>query len=167
MPEISVPARFSNPCRCLTSRLSQSVSLAQHVKQTHDNFLNRVLSIMVPKFTLADVGKEFELNVEDETGPMVIPSNDLIARKYPMVRQYLRLCVHNSFSHNALEQNEAFLPRANWFLGLMAPFHGSRRNPALAGPQGSEPRGAFHLARCRPVKQDPPPPLSWQGIDQF
>jgi hypothetical protein len=41
--------------------------LAQHVKQTHDNFLNRVLSVIVPKFTLADVGKEFELNAEDET----------------------------------------------------------------------------------------------------
>jgi len=61
--------------------------LAQHVKQTHDNFLNRVLSVMVPKFTLADVGKEFELNVEDETSPMVMPSNDPIARKYPMVQQ--------------------------------------------------------------------------------
>ena len=60
--------------------------LAQHVKQTHDNFLNRVLSVMVPKFTLADVGKEFELNVEDETSPMVMPSNDPIARTYPMVQ---------------------------------------------------------------------------------
>jgi hypothetical protein len=60
--------------------------LAQHVKQTHDNFLNRVLSVIVPKFTLADVGKEFELNVEDETGPMVMPSSDPIARKYPVVR---------------------------------------------------------------------------------
>jgi len=32
------------------------------------------------------VGKEFELNVEDETGPMVVLSSDPIAGKYPVVR---------------------------------------------------------------------------------
>ena len=38
--------------------------LAQKVKESHDNFLNRVLRVIVPQFTEADVGREFELNVE-------------------------------------------------------------------------------------------------------
>jgi len=40
----------------------------------------------VPQFTEADVGREFELNVEDEKGPMVVRSSEPIAGKYPVVR---------------------------------------------------------------------------------
>ena len=53
--------------------------LAQKVKESHDNFLNRVLRVIVPQFTEADVGREFELNVEDEKGPMVVRSSEPIA----------------------------------------------------------------------------------------
>jgi hypothetical protein len=60
--------------------------LAQKVKESHDNFLNRVLRVIVPQFTEADVGREFELNVEDEKGPMVVRSSEPIAGKYPVVR---------------------------------------------------------------------------------
>jgi hypothetical protein len=59
--------------------------LAQNVKQSHDNFMKRVLKAIVPKFKAA-VGKELELNVEDEKGPMVVVTKKPIANKYPVVR---------------------------------------------------------------------------------
>jgi hypothetical protein len=59
--------------------------LAQKVRERHDNFLGRVLEAIVPKFTAADVGKEFELNVQDEKGPMIVARGP-IAHKYPVVR---------------------------------------------------------------------------------
>jgi len=60
--------------------------LAQKVKQNHDNFMDRVLKAIAPKFTAADIGKEFELIVEDEKGPMAVVTKDPIASKYPVVR---------------------------------------------------------------------------------
>jgi hypothetical protein len=63
-----------------------SEHLAQKAKEAHDKFLDRVLKVIVPQFTAADVGREFELNVEDENGPMVVPSSEPIAGKYPVVR---------------------------------------------------------------------------------
>ncbi len=60
--------------------------LAKSVKESHDNFLGRVIKAIVPRFGVADIGKEFELNVEDETGPMVIMTKDPIQHKYPVVR---------------------------------------------------------------------------------
>jgi hypothetical protein len=61
--------------------------LAQKVKQSHDNFLDRVLKVIMPRFGMPDIGKEFELNVEDEKGPMVVVTKDPIVDKYPWVRR--------------------------------------------------------------------------------
>ncbi len=60
--------------------------LAQKVKELHDTFYYRVLEAIVPRFGIADIGKEFELNVQDEKGPMVVPSKDPIRHKFPFVR---------------------------------------------------------------------------------
>jgi len=60
--------------------------LAQKVKELHDTFYDRVLKAIVPRFGIADIGKEFELNVQDEKGPMVVASKDPIRHKYPFVR---------------------------------------------------------------------------------
>jgi hypothetical protein len=60
--------------------------LASEVKRSYDNFYDRVLKAITPRFSFADVGKEFELNVEDEKGPMVVLSKDPIQHKYPVVR---------------------------------------------------------------------------------
>jgi hypothetical protein len=60
--------------------------LTQKVKELHDTFLDRVLNAIVPRFGIADIGKEFELNVQDEKGPMVVVSKDPIQHKYPVVR---------------------------------------------------------------------------------
>jgi len=58
--------------------------LAQKVNQSRDN----AFKVIAAKFTAADIGKEFELNVEDEKGPMVVVTKDPIANKYPMVREF-------------------------------------------------------------------------------
>ena len=58
--------------------------LAQKVKQSRDN----AFKVIAAKFTAADIAKEFELNVEDEKGPMVVVTKDPIANKYPMVREF-------------------------------------------------------------------------------
>jgi hypothetical protein len=63
-----------------------SESLAQKVEQSRDHFLNRILKVIVPQFNADDIGKEFELNVEDESGPIVVPSIEPIVGKYPLVR---------------------------------------------------------------------------------
>jgi hypothetical protein len=60
--------------------------LAQKVKEMHDTFYDRVLKAIVPRFGIADIGKEFELNVQDEKGPMVVASKDPMQHKYPFVR---------------------------------------------------------------------------------
>ena len=60
--------------------------LAQKVKELHDVFYDRVLKAIEPRFGIADIGKEFELNVQDEKGPMVVPSKDPIQHKYLFVR---------------------------------------------------------------------------------
>jgi len=61
--------------------------LTQKVDEVHDKFYDRVLEAIAPRFGIADIGKEFELNVEDEKGPMVVPSKDPIQHKYPVVRR--------------------------------------------------------------------------------
>jgi hypothetical protein len=61
--------------------------LAQKVKERHDNFLDRILKVIVPQFTEADIGKEFELNIEDAKGDMVVMAKEPIEHKYPIVRQ--------------------------------------------------------------------------------
>jgi hypothetical protein len=48
--------------------------------------LDRVFKAIAPNFTAADVGKEFELNLQDEKGPMVVVTKDPIQHKYPVVR---------------------------------------------------------------------------------
>jgi hypothetical protein len=60
--------------------------LTQKVQEVHDKFYDRVLKAIVPRFGIADIGKEFELNVQDEKGPMVVPAADPIRHKYPFVR---------------------------------------------------------------------------------
>jgi hypothetical protein len=60
--------------------------LAQKVKERHDTFLDRVLVAILPRFGMADIGKEFQLNVQDEKGPMVVVTKDPIRHKYPVVR---------------------------------------------------------------------------------
>ena len=60
--------------------------LTQKVQEVHDKFYDRVLKAIVPRFGIADIGKEFELNVQDEKGPMVVPAADPIRHKYPVVR---------------------------------------------------------------------------------
>jgi hypothetical protein len=60
--------------------------LANQVKLSYDRFYDRVLKALLPRFSLADIGKEFELNVEDEKGTMMIESKDPIRGKYPVVR---------------------------------------------------------------------------------
>jgi hypothetical protein len=60
--------------------------LAQKAKESHENYLDRVFKVIAPKFTAADIGKEFELNLQDEKGPMVVVAKDPIQRKYPVVR---------------------------------------------------------------------------------
>jgi hypothetical protein len=46
--------------------------------------LNSLLKVI--EISPADVGKEFELNLEDEKGPMVVVTKDPIEHKYPVVR---------------------------------------------------------------------------------
>jgi hypothetical protein len=70
----------------LPSIKSLSDLLASEVKRSYDNFYDRVLKAIAPRFSFADIGKEFELNVEDEKGPMVVLSKDPIQHKYPVVR---------------------------------------------------------------------------------
>jgi hypothetical protein len=60
--------------------------LAQKTKDSHENYLDRVFKAIAPNFTAADVGKEFELNLQDEKGPMVVVTKDPIQHKYPVVR---------------------------------------------------------------------------------
>jgi hypothetical protein len=60
--------------------------LAKQVKERYDTFYERVLNAIAPRFGVDDVGKEFELNVENEKGPMVLKAADLIQHKYPVVR---------------------------------------------------------------------------------
>jgi hypothetical protein len=60
--------------------------LTQKAKEFHDKYLDRILKVIAPQFTVADIGREFELNIDDENGPIVVPSSDPIAGKYPVVR---------------------------------------------------------------------------------
>jgi hypothetical protein len=60
--------------------------LAKQVKGRYDTFYERVLNTIAPRFGLDDVGKEFELSVENEKGPVVLSAADLIQHKYPVVR---------------------------------------------------------------------------------
>jgi hypothetical protein len=61
--------------------------LANRVKERYDTFYEKVVvSAIARRFGPDDVGKEFELNVENEKGPMVLKAADLIHRKYPVVR---------------------------------------------------------------------------------
>jgi hypothetical protein len=64
--------------------------LAQKVKEMHDTFYDQVLKAIVPRFGIADIGNEFELNVQDEKGPMVVASKDPMQHKYPFVRRLPR-----------------------------------------------------------------------------
>jgi hypothetical protein len=60
--------------------------LAQKTKQSHENYLDRVFKVIASKFTAADIGKEFELNLQDEKGPMVVVTKNPIQHKYSVVR---------------------------------------------------------------------------------
>ncbi len=60
--------------------------LAQKTKESHENYLDRVFKVIAPNFTATDIGKEFELNLQDEKGPMVVLAKEPIERKYPFVR---------------------------------------------------------------------------------
>ena len=60
--------------------------LAQKTKEKHENYLDRVFKVVAPNWTAADIGKEFELNLQDEEGPMVVETKDPIQHKYPVVR---------------------------------------------------------------------------------
>jgi hypothetical protein len=60
--------------------------LSRKVRTTHDQFLGRIMNVVAPQFVVSDIGKEFELNVEDEKGPMVVCSSDPIRHKYPVIR---------------------------------------------------------------------------------
>jgi hypothetical protein len=42
--------------------------LAQKTKESHGNYLDRVFKAISPNFTATDIGKEFELNLQDEKG---------------------------------------------------------------------------------------------------
>jgi predicted double-glycine peptidase len=60
--------------------------LAHKAKESHESYLDRVIKSIAPKFTAAHIGQEFELNLQDEKGPMVVVSKDPIQHKYPVVR---------------------------------------------------------------------------------
>jgi hypothetical protein len=61
--------------------------LAQKTNESHEIYLDRVIKSIAPKFTAAHVGQEFELNLQDEKGPIVVVTKDPIEHKYPVVRQ--------------------------------------------------------------------------------
>jgi hypothetical protein len=73
--------------RRILRRKNLSDLLANEVKRSYDNFYDRVLKAIYPRFSFGDKGKEFELNVEDEKGPMAVLSKDPIQHKYPMIRR--------------------------------------------------------------------------------
>jgi hypothetical protein len=60
--------------------------LAVQVKKQSDEVFEKILRAVIPTLRGSDVGKEFELNLEDEKGPMVVRATEAIAHKYPVVR---------------------------------------------------------------------------------
>jgi hypothetical protein len=60
--------------------------LADKVKAERDTFFKRVMQIAGKSFELDDVGKEFVLNIEDETGSMIKRAPDSLRDKYLMIR---------------------------------------------------------------------------------
>jgi hypothetical protein len=54
--------------------------------ESHENYLDRVFKVIAPKFTATDIGIEFELNLQDKSGPMIVVTKDPIQHKYPVIR---------------------------------------------------------------------------------
>jgi hypothetical protein len=48
--------------------------------------LDRVVKALISQFQAGEHAKEFQLNVEDENGPMLLATSDHIETKYPVVR---------------------------------------------------------------------------------
>jgi hypothetical protein len=63
-----------------------STLLAQKVAQSRENFYRRVMRTVLPALQQDGAGNEWLLNLEDETGPMLVKSTDPIRQKYSVVR---------------------------------------------------------------------------------
>lgn len=60
--------------------------LEADVKQEIETLFKIISNAIIPMLRKSDPGQEFELNVEDENGPMIIKAADSIANRYPVVR---------------------------------------------------------------------------------
>jgi hypothetical protein len=60
--------------------------LESDVEQELEKLFEKIIKAMMSMLLKTDAGQEFELNVEDENGPMIVIAADSIANKYPVVR---------------------------------------------------------------------------------
>jgi len=63
-----------------------STLLAEKVASSRENFYKRMMSKVLLAVEQDDLGSEWLLNLEDETGPMLVKSTDPIRQKYRVVR---------------------------------------------------------------------------------
>ena len=60
--------------------------LSAQAKKQGDDLFTKMMPVIIPMLRESDIGKEFQLNVEDETGPMFVRAADSIEHRYPVVR---------------------------------------------------------------------------------
>jgi hypothetical protein len=60
--------------------------LETDVEQELEKLFEKIIRAMMSTLLKTDAGQEFELNVENENGPMIIKAADSIANRYPVVR---------------------------------------------------------------------------------
>jgi hypothetical protein len=60
--------------------------LETDVEQELEKLFEKMIRAMMSTLLKTDAGQEFELNVENENGPMIIKAADSIANRYPVVR---------------------------------------------------------------------------------
>jgi hypothetical protein len=56
------------------------------VEQELEKLFEKIMKVMMSTLLKTDGGQEFELNVENENGPMIIKAADSIAKRYSVVR---------------------------------------------------------------------------------
>jgi hypothetical protein len=67
------------------ARIRVGVS-AIDVEQELEKLFEKIMKVMMSTLLKTDGGQEFELNVENENGPMIIKAADSIAKRYSVVR---------------------------------------------------------------------------------
>jgi hypothetical protein len=59
--------------------------LEADVKQEAEKLFEKIVKSMIPVLRKSDKGSEFELNIEDENGPMIVRATEWVANKYPVI----------------------------------------------------------------------------------